>query len=142
MPQRLVPAIDIGPFEHGSAEEKRAIAEQVDEACRSIGFLVITGHGVPRQDIDDALAAGRAFFDLPDAEKRRSISPGGLAFQGYKALLTSNLAATLGRNARRIFARSSPWRPATVSPPISLAFRAPPTFMRRTGGPNVPAASR
>ena len=29
MPERLVPAIDIGPFEHGSAGEKRSIAARV-----------------------------------------------------------------------------------------------------------------
>ena len=96
MPERLVPAIDIAPFEHGSEAEKLAIAGQVDAACRAIGFLVITGHGIPRQHFDDAFAAGRAFFDLPDAEKRRAISPGGLEFLGYTAPLTRNLAATLG----------------------------------------------
>ena len=140
MPQRLVPAIDIGPFEHGSAEEKRAIAEQVDEACRSIGFLVITGHGVPRQDIDDALAAGRAFFDLPDAEKRRSISPGGLAFQGYKALLTSNLAATLGAERppdfREIFTVAPGNRFATdfAGLPGAADFYAPNRWPQRPSG--------
>ena len=96
MPERLVPAIDIGPFEHGSAGEKRSIAAQVDAACRAIGFLVITGHGIPRAYFDDAFTAGRAFFDLPDAEKRHTISPGGLEFLGYTAPLTRNLAATLG----------------------------------------------
>jgi isopenicillin N synthase-like dioxygenase len=96
MPERLVPAIDIGPFEHGSAGEKRSIAARVDAACREIGFLVITGHGIPKAFFDDAFAAGRAFFDLPEAEKRRTISPGGLEFLGYTAPLTRNLAATLG----------------------------------------------
>ena len=96
MPERLVPAIDIAPFEDGSVAQKLAIAGQVDAACQSIGFLVITGHGISRQHFDDAFAAGRAFFDLPDTEKRRAISPGGLEFLGYTAPLTRNLAATLG----------------------------------------------
>ena len=96
MPERLVPAIDISPFENGSAGEKRSIAAQVDAACREIGFLVIAGHGIPRTYFDDAFAAGRAFFDLPETEKRRTISPGGLEFLGYTAPLTRNLAATLG----------------------------------------------
>lgn len=96
MPERLVPAIDIGPFDEGSAREKRAVAEQVDTACRGTGFLIISGHGIERRLFDDAFAAGRAFFDLPDAEKRRYISPGALEFLGYTAPLTRNLAATLG----------------------------------------------
>ncbi len=96
MPERLVSTIDITQFDHGSSEERRAIAEQVDKACQSIGFLVVTGHGVPRQDVDDALATSRSFFDLPNAEKRLSMSNGELSFLGYKELSTSNLAATLG----------------------------------------------
>tara|TARA_A100001037_G_scaffold306567_1_gene352788 strand:+ start:1428 stop:2441 length:1014 start_codon:yes stop_codon:yes gene_type:complete len=96
MAERAVPIIDIGAFEEGSGPEKAALASAVDEACRSIGFLVISGHGVPRNLIDSALAAGRTFFDLPEAEKRRSLSPGGLQFLGYTAPQTRNLAATLG----------------------------------------------
>ncbi len=94
--ERSVPVIDIGPFDRGSADEKRSIAEAVDAACRAVGFLVVSGHDVPRADIDAALAAGRAFFDLPEAEKRRFMSPGGLSFLGYTAPLTRNLAATVG----------------------------------------------
>ena len=67
MPERLVSTIDITQFDHGSSEERRAIAEQVDKACQSIGFLVVTGHGGPRQDVYDALATIRSFFDIPNA---------------------------------------------------------------------------
>ena len=95
-PERSVPVVDIGSFDRGSAAGKRAIAEAVDAACCALGFLVVSGHGVPRADIDAALAAGRAFFDLPEAEKRRFTSPGGLSFLGYTAPLTRNLAATVG----------------------------------------------
>ncbi len=93
---RLVPAIDISPFAHGSEREKQAVAAEVDAACRAIGFLVIKDHGVSRTHIDDAFAAGRAFFDLPEAEKRWLSSPDGLAFLGYTAPQTRNLAATSG----------------------------------------------
>ena len=96
MPEHSIPVIDISPFDQGSVTVKRSIAEAVDTACRTIGFLVVSGHGVPRADIDAALAAGRAFFDLPEAEKRRCLSPGALQFLGYTAPRTRNLAATLG----------------------------------------------
>lgn len=95
-PERPVPVVDIGSFDRGSAAGKRSITEAVDAACRTVGFLVVSGHGVPRADIDAALAAGRAFFDLPEAEKRRFMSPGGLSFLGYTAPRTRNLAATAG----------------------------------------------
>ncbi len=96
MPEQSVPVIDIGPFHRGSAAGKRSVAEAVDTACRTVGFLVVSGHGVPRADIDDAFAAGRAFFDLAESEKRRCVAPGALRFLGYTAPRTRNLAATLG----------------------------------------------
>lgn len=96
MPEPLVPAIDIGPFERGSDAERQLIAEQVDTACRGIGFLVLSGHSIPRQYFDDVFAADRAFFDLPEGEKRQYMSPGELEFLGYTAPLTRNVASTLG----------------------------------------------
>src|SRR5687768_5639150 len=41
-----VPIIDLAPFFSGTPEGKAEVARKVDEACRSIGFLVITNHGI------------------------------------------------------------------------------------------------
>ena len=98
MAEWVAPVIDIGAFEDGSDREKLALGAAIDEACCSIGFLVISGHGVPQGMINAALEAGRTFFDLPEAEKRRSFLPGGLQFRGYTAPQTRNLAATLGED--------------------------------------------
>ena len=98
MAGRVVPVIDIGDFEEGSRFEKAALTNAVDEACRSIGFLVISGHGIPRDVIDAALITGRTFFDLPEVEKRQSLSRGKLQILGYTAPRTRNLAATLGED--------------------------------------------
>jgi len=54
----LVPVIDL------AAGEKGAVATSVAEACERVGFLVVTGHGVPAAVIDRGWAAARAFFDL------------------------------------------------------------------------------
>ena len=40
-----VPIIDMAPYWSGSEASKRALARQIDEACRDIGFLLISGHG-------------------------------------------------------------------------------------------------
>jgi isopenicillin N synthase-like dioxygenase len=42
-----VPIIDLAPYFAGTPEGKAEVAKKVDEACRSIGFLVITNHGIP-----------------------------------------------------------------------------------------------
>jgi non-haem dioxygenase in morphine synthesis N-terminal len=58
------------------SSEKLKIARQIDAACRDIGFLVITGHGVSSDLIERTQEVSRAFFDLPEAMKRRSAAAG------------------------------------------------------------------
>jgi isopenicillin N synthase-like dioxygenase len=81
-----VPVIDISPYFTGDPEKKLALAKEVDKACRDIGFLVITGHGV-----SEALAAkvydlSRAFFDLPKEEKMKCKRLRPDQVRGYAAL--------------------------------------------------------
>ena len=58
-----VPVIDL------SAERARVV-EEVGRAGREIGFLAVVGHGVPEELVAETSAAGHAFFDLSEAEKR------------------------------------------------------------------------
>jgi isopenicillin N synthase-like dioxygenase len=66
-----VPVIDLGPWRRGGADGRAAVARQVDEALRTSGFLLITGHGVPADLRARARAAAREFFALPPAVKAR-----------------------------------------------------------------------
>ena len=43
-----VPITDISP-DVGSDADKRKLAWEVDRACRDIGLLAISGHGVPEE---------------------------------------------------------------------------------------------
>jgi isopenicillin N synthase-like dioxygenase len=78
-----IPVIDLTPFRQGGADGKRAVAGQVDAACRDFGFLQVTGHGMPGPVCDDLLDAWTAFFDLPVAEKLRWVVPDESANRGY-----------------------------------------------------------
>lgn len=90
-----VPVIDIGPFLEGSAEGKRAVAEQVGRACKEIGFLTIVGHGVSPELMQRTYDVSRAFFDLPFEEKLAvRVNATGV---GYVPLKVESLAASLGQ---------------------------------------------
>lgn len=91
-----VPVIDISPYYSGDAEEKRRVAEQIDQACRSIGFLVISGHAVDPQLIARLDRLSRAFFDLPLDTKLKYASPYETAYRGYTAMEQTALAYTIG----------------------------------------------
>ena len=64
-----ITAIDLGAFLRGTAAEKAAIAANVDDICRSTGFLIIENHEVPGEIIENAWTQSKAFFDLPLEEK-------------------------------------------------------------------------
>ncbi len=73
-----VPVIDLGPWFAGRARDRAAVASAVDDALRTSGFLLITGHGVPAGLSAETRAVAREFFALPDSVKSRyAIAVGG-----------------------------------------------------------------
>lgn len=70
-----VPLIDIAPFLAGSSGGARRVADEVGRACEAIGFLIVKGHGVPRDLVDGMVDVSRRFFDLPLDEKMKARGP-------------------------------------------------------------------
>ncbi len=81
-----VPVIDISGFRHGRAGQRRAVAASVGEACQNIGFLVVSGHGVPAALIDEMYAVTAEFFALPAGEKERCTPQGWDQYAGYASI--------------------------------------------------------
>src|SRR5438477_200295 len=67
------PLIDLTDFVRPDAAPvaRQAVVDAVARACATIGFLAVTGHGVPQRAIDDLTAASYAFFELPMADQLR-----------------------------------------------------------------------
>lgn len=78
-----VPIIDISGFFGGSAPERLRIAKEIDAACRTIGFLIISGHRVPGRLIERTTQVSREFFDLPDSAKESYSSGNPKINRGY-----------------------------------------------------------
>lgn len=91
------PVINIAPFRNGGRQERRQIARQVAEVCREIGFLLISGHGLPGDDLQRAFALTRQFTDLPQALKDRWHPDGPSRQRGYHGFATRGLSYTLDR---------------------------------------------
>jgi isopenicillin N synthase-like dioxygenase len=92
----FVPVIDVSQYFAGTPEGKQRVAEQIDHACRDVGFYVIVGHGVDPQLINEVEVVSREFFDLPLEEKMKVHveMPGGV---GYSAVGDIALARTRGQ---------------------------------------------
>jgi isopenicillin N synthase-like dioxygenase len=86
----LVPVVDLTS---GDA------VERIDDACRTVGFLSLANHGIPREVIDHMLFAASAFFALPYHEKAQWRSHRSDIDRGYVAKGAESLSYSLGKNA-------------------------------------------
>ena len=86
-----VPVIDLGPWFTGSEAGRTAVAAEVDAALKSVGFFLVTGHGVTQSVRDRVREVCREFFALPTGVKRgyavtvggRGWLPSGVEANGY-----------------------------------------------------------
>jgi isopenicillin N synthase-like dioxygenase len=92
----IVPVIDISAWSGGSERTRRAIAAELDDACRRIGFFQIVGHGVPDTVRARLIEMTDAFFDLPLDEKQRYLPPDPAVNRGYAAMGSEGLSYSLG----------------------------------------------
>ncbi|HEY0276470.1 MAG TPA: 2OG-Fe(II) oxygenase family protein [Paenirhodobacter sp.] len=91
-----LPVIDISAFIAGGVGAADVV-RQVEAACRTLGFLLVTGHGVSPEVTRRLYNSARAYFDEPQDWKvrqgRGTGVQGGLAFS---PIADEALAATLG----------------------------------------------
>lgn len=74
-----IPTLDIRRFD----TDRDAFVAELGAAYREWGFAGISHHGIAQALIDDAYAAFRDFFALPDEVKRRYHVPGQGGARGY-----------------------------------------------------------
>jgi isopenicillin N synthase-like dioxygenase len=80
-----VPVIDFTAFRQGTTEGKAAVATAIRDACETIGFFYLSGHGILQSEIDAVFAASRRFFALP-LEERLKLKLTPRQNRGYQPL--------------------------------------------------------
>jgi len=91
-----VPVVDVAPWVDVEAydDEARArVVRELDDACRSVGFIQVLGHGVPEAAVDGLASAMDDFFGLPLDDKLALKVP---ANRGYSAPRSESLSLSLG----------------------------------------------
>lgn len=73
------PVFDLGSFEEADRGHKEMLGRQVDEICRTTGFLAVKNHGIVPEVITAAWTSAQEFFDLPADVKLRAKAP----YPGY-----------------------------------------------------------
>jgi isopenicillin N synthase-like dioxygenase len=93
-----IPVIDLSGFATGKGARDREVAAAVDAACQEVGFLLISGHGVPDRLLHQMHDASKAFFTLPK-ELKRALQFANDDDIGYKSLGKSYLTNSWDSNA-------------------------------------------
>ncbi|MEQ8839378.1 MAG: 2-oxoglutarate and iron-dependent oxygenase domain-containing protein [Acidimicrobiales bacterium] len=126
-----VPVIDVAGLTSDDPRVRSSVAAEIGEACRTIGFLSVTGHGVPDEVIDAAFAATRQVFDLSFDEKMKSAWDDQHPDRGYDPPGSQRLGADAAPDLKEAwafsperFAGSSRMHGANQWPDLP-SFRAP-----------------
>ena len=89
-PARQVPVVDLSDlWSTGApvrADAADRIAREIHQACRTIGFFYVTGHGIAPARVAQAMAAAQAFFDLPLEQKMAIHMRRSPASAGYEPI--------------------------------------------------------
>src|SRR5262245_5272148 len=92
---QTVPIIDVAPFLSGDPAGTQEVVRQVGRACETIGFFVLTGHGVDPALQSRTFQICCEFFDLPEEEKLRYHSVPG-TYLGYNPMGSERVAYSRG----------------------------------------------
>jgi isopenicillin N synthase-like dioxygenase len=64
-----LPVVDVSGLYASEPETRLAVAREIGDAARNVGFFYITGHRIGRELRADLLEAAKRFFALPEGEK-------------------------------------------------------------------------
>ena len=125
-----LPVIDISRFRDADTD-RAAFLAQLRAAAHEVGFFYVTGHGVPAALRDEALAAARAFFALPEQQRLEIENINSPQFRGYT------------RTGTEYTAGSADWREQIDVGPERVAVETgpdDPDYLRLIGPNQWPSA--
>ncbi|KAK0284693.1 hypothetical protein LTR91_011080 [Friedmanniomyces endolithicus] len=70
------PVIDLAPFlsPTSTRKERRAVALELDQACRNAGFFYLKGHGVPQDLLDNVRQHAIDFFETTSEDDKQRLA--------------------------------------------------------------------
>jgi isopenicillin N synthase-like dioxygenase len=118
-----IPVIDVSGLNAEDLAARRAVAAQLGQACREVGFFYVAGHGISGPVRRAMFDSARAFFALPLAEKERlsiTLSPHNRGYAGIGSEKLDQAAAADQKEAFNIGLDLPPDHPEVLA---GAAFR-------------------
>ncbi len=80
-----IPRLDLLQYTQGSAAQRAQFVQDIGRAFNETGFVTVANHGLSEELIDELYAVVKAFFELPEAAKRKYEFPELAGQRGYTA---------------------------------------------------------
>ncbi|KAL3449184.1 Clavaminate synthase-like protein [Aspergillus insuetus] len=81
-----IPIIDLSNLNSPDLERRRALADEIYDACTRVGFFYIKNHGIPSENVSAMHAAAQAFFALSHEQKMEYYLGKSSRYHGYSPL--------------------------------------------------------
>ena len=81
-----IPAIDVTSLCTRATDGERAVAREIGDACRGIGFFYITGHGITPETLASVFRLSQQFFTAPASLKNQARFSGPASNRGFISL--------------------------------------------------------
>ena len=90
------PTFDLAQFEAASDSDKKRLGDDIDRICQELGFLVLTGHGVKPETIENVWGNVQSFFAQSLEQKQSVAAPYAGYPYGYLGPNSEALAKSKG----------------------------------------------
>jgi isopenicillin N synthase-like dioxygenase len=81
--ERQIPVIDVTSLRTRATDGEGAIAREIGDACRGIGFFYITGHGIAPETLAGVFRLSHQFFTAPASVKNQVRFSGPAGNRGF-----------------------------------------------------------
>lgn len=78
-----IPKVNLSLFRDGTSGDQNQFTEDLGNAFREIGFVIVSGHGIPQSLIEGFYQESKAFFALDTTIKRKYELKGMAGQRGY-----------------------------------------------------------
>lgn len=83
MTSKGIPTVNLSEYVNGNVELRTAFVEKIGRAFHEVGFVAVSGHGVPKSLVDGFFEASQRFFALPEEVKKKYEVAGSAGQRGY-----------------------------------------------------------
>ncbi|TCD65819.1 hypothetical protein EIP91_002169 [Steccherinum ochraceum] len=85
-----IPIVNVENIRSANPDVRRALADEIRDACINVGFFYVKNHPIPEHTIFKAISASKRFFALSASEKEAIDIHKSSNFKGYTGLLGEN----------------------------------------------------